>query len=411
MNYKKFLLIFYLLFLFYPRFSVFLFEVNYFCIVLFSIFLISKIKNCSNNELFKIFLTFFVLKVLFVFKSPILSDDIYRYLWEGKVFLNGFNPYINPPNSTNLLFLRDQIFIYINHKNLPAIYPPFMLIFNSIIVKICYSVKFYKFILFLFDIATFILILIICNEIKINPRYSMLYFTHPLPLIEIEWNGHNDIVMIFLFLISLYFLIKNRFIKSSFFYALSVLSKFIYLIFAKEFLKNLKSIIVFLFVVIFMYLIFICSDKNIFYSLNIYLKNWEFNGSIYKILKYFVKNHTIIRIILLGIFGLSWVIINFKVKNIFKRMLFLILSFILCSPTVHPWYGLWILPFLSFEFISEIYIFLLCLPFSYYILNDYLNYGIWKENNLITFFIYLPILFLLIKKIICNKGNNYAARI
>ncbi len=398
MNYKKFLLIFYLSFLFYPKFSLYFFEINYFCIVVFTILLIAKIKSYSNNELFKIFLIFFILKVLFVLKNPILSDDIYRYLWEGKVFLNGFNPYIYAPNSMNLYNLRDNIFVHINHKNLPAIYPPFMLFFNSIIVKICYSVKFYKFVLFLFDFSTFLLILMISNEAKINLRYSMLYFVHPLTVIEIEWNGHNDIVMIFLFMLGFYFLIKNRFIKSSFFYTLSVVSKFVYLIFAKDFLKNLKSIIVFFIVVIFMYSIFIFSDKNIFYSLNIYLKNWEFNGSIYKILKYFVKNHEIVRIILLCILCISWVIINFKVKNIFKRMLFLIMSFILYSPTVHPWYGLWILPFLCFEFYMEIYLFLLFLPFSYYVLEKYFSMGVWQENNFITLIIYLPLIFLLYKK-------------
>ncbi len=403
MNYKKFLLIFYLLFLFYPKFSLYFFEINYFCIVVFSILLIAKIKNYSNNELFKIFLFFFILKVLFVFKSPMLSDDIYRYLWEGKIFLKGFNPYIYSPNSTNLLHLRDQIFIHINHKNLPAIYPPFMLFFNSIIVKICYSVKFYKFILFLFDIATFILILIICNETKINLRYSILYFIHPLTVIEIEWNGHNDIVMIFLFILGLYFLINNRYIKSVFFYTLSVFSKFVYFIFVKEFFKNLQSIIIFFLVGGLLYSVFIINAHNIFYSLNVYLKTWEFNGSIYKIINWFTKNQILTRKILLIIFIFSWIYINLKFTSIFQRLLFLSVSFILISPTVHPWYGLWILAFLSFNLIFEIYLFLLFLPLSYYVLGKYLSVGVWQENNFITLIIYIPILFLLIKKLICNK--------
>ncbi len=372
------------------------FLVLYSFITYFTFQIVKKIKIYDSNHIFLIFILFIIIKILFIFKTPILSDDIYRYLWEGKIFLHGINPYLYPPNSIKLINFRDEIFNHINHKNLPAIYPPFMIFFNSIVVSISNSIKFYKFILFLFDILTFFIILLLLNEAKINIKYGLCYFINPLTVIEIEWSGHNDIIMIFFFLLALYFLIKNKLIKSTFFYSISILSKFIYLVFIKDFLKNFKSFIVFSIIVLISYSFFL-SNQKIFYSLDIYLKTWEFNGSIFKILKFFIKNNEITRLILLFLFGIYWSIINFKIKNIYKKLFFLIIGFILFSPTVHPWYGLWILPFICFNFYIEIYTFLLFLPFSYYVLDKYFTLGVWQENNFITFIIYCPLILFLFR--------------
>src|SRR5215510_7148543 len=56
---------------------------------------------------------------------PSLSDDIYRYLWEGRVALAGHDPYALPPSDERLASLRDPV-IYprINHPELSTIYPP-----------------------------------------------------------------------------------------------------------------------------------------------------------------------------------------------------------------------------------------------------------------------------------------------
>jgi len=52
------------------------------------------------------------------------SDDIYRFIWEGKVSLNGFSPYRFAPDHPYLAFLRDADWARINHPHIPTIYPP-----------------------------------------------------------------------------------------------------------------------------------------------------------------------------------------------------------------------------------------------------------------------------------------------
>ena len=60
---------------------------------------------------------------------PALSDDVYRYLWDGKVLLAGINPYRYPPIAPELQSLRDGLWPLINHPNLPTIYPPLSMLF------------------------------------------------------------------------------------------------------------------------------------------------------------------------------------------------------------------------------------------------------------------------------------------
>ncbi|HNC73376.1 MAG TPA: hypothetical protein PK362_00620, partial [Elusimicrobiota bacterium] len=55
---------------------------------------------------------------------PSLSDDIYRYLWDGRVQAAGHNPYRFAPDAPELASLRNAEHTGINHKSVPTIYPP-----------------------------------------------------------------------------------------------------------------------------------------------------------------------------------------------------------------------------------------------------------------------------------------------
>ena len=56
---------------------------------------------------------------------PFLSDDIYRYLWDGHVQLAGINPYLYPPDAPELESIRTAWHARINNPSISTIYPPF----------------------------------------------------------------------------------------------------------------------------------------------------------------------------------------------------------------------------------------------------------------------------------------------
>jgi hypothetical protein len=66
-----------------------------------------------------------------------VSNDLYRYIWEGYIQNHGFNPYLLAPNDPahEALIQGDMAAIWsqINHKDLSAAYPPLvMLLFRAL---------------------------------------------------------------------------------------------------------------------------------------------------------------------------------------------------------------------------------------------------------------------------------------
>ncbi|MBK6913936.1 MAG: hypothetical protein IPH11_09810 [Ignavibacteriales bacterium] len=93
--------------------------------------LFSKIISINSDEQSKLKLPLFIIVTGLLFRltlfpsTPSTSDDVYRYVWEGKVVLSGFNPFTTPANSTVLSSLQDANYAKVTYKNIPAIYPPF----------------------------------------------------------------------------------------------------------------------------------------------------------------------------------------------------------------------------------------------------------------------------------------------
>jgi alpha-1,6-mannosyltransferase len=64
------------------------------------------------------------LGAIWLLAPPILSDDVYRYVWEGGLWLEGLNPYAVAPAEPSLAAFRDDLWTPINNKELASIYPP-----------------------------------------------------------------------------------------------------------------------------------------------------------------------------------------------------------------------------------------------------------------------------------------------
>jgi hypothetical protein len=62
---------------------------------------------------------------ILISSRPTLTDDMYRYVWDGRVQAHGISPYRYPPNAPELLSLRDEdIYASINRKPVVTVYPP-----------------------------------------------------------------------------------------------------------------------------------------------------------------------------------------------------------------------------------------------------------------------------------------------
>ena len=65
-----------------------------------------------------------LLRVIALPLPPTLSDDIYRYVWDGKVIGAGLNPYLLAPQAADLEPLRDELWDRLPHREVETVYPP-----------------------------------------------------------------------------------------------------------------------------------------------------------------------------------------------------------------------------------------------------------------------------------------------
>ena len=90
-----------------------------------------------RSGLKKLVLAASLVRVVFLCAEPTLSDDVYRYIWEGFVSIQGGNPYLHPPaapvwDSLGLVDIRMRV----NHPEISAVYPPLTLWIFGILASI-----------------------------------------------------------------------------------------------------------------------------------------------------------------------------------------------------------------------------------------------------------------------------------
>jgi len=158
-----------------------------------------------------------LMRVFMLFSTPILEDDYYRYLWDGAVTANGFNPYQYSPEqireglsggteipSPLLALARESgaIINSINHDYLRSIYPPLTQgAFALAYLLKPWSLTAWKIVLLLFDVITLLLLIYILRYLNLSPVWIGIYWLNPLLVKEIFNSGHMDL-LIFPFLLA-----------------------------------------------------------------------------------------------------------------------------------------------------------------------------------------------------------------
>jgi alpha-1,6-mannosyltransferase len=143
-----------------------------------------------------VFAVLFHLSLLFA--PPYLSDDIYRYIWDGRVQAAGINPYRYIPAEQPLAHLRDeQIYPRINHRdNAHTMYPPVAEGTWLLTTRISESVTWMKATMILFEGVAICAIVQLLASFGLPRQRILLYAWHPLAVWEFAGSGHVDAIAI-----------------------------------------------------------------------------------------------------------------------------------------------------------------------------------------------------------------------
>jgi hypothetical protein len=152
----------------------------------------------SRRALVAVFVVAALMRVAVLLAPPYLSDDINRYVWDGRVEGAAINPYRYIPADPQLAPLRDQrIFPNINRSDYaPTIYPPVAEYIFFLGTRLSESLTAMKATLVAFELGAVLLLLRLLEDWRLPRERILMYVWHPLPLWEIAGSGHVDAAIV-----------------------------------------------------------------------------------------------------------------------------------------------------------------------------------------------------------------------
>lgn len=151
-----------------------------------------------------------LLRVILLPLPPTLSDDVLRYLWDGRVVNHGANPYALTPESEELAALRDAEWLHVPHRDVETVYPPLALALFSIAAALPRSVLAWKLLLVAVDLVGCGLLLRLAARLGVPARRVALYAWNPLVTLEVAGMGHVDAIGVTLVIATVWALERRR---------------------------------------------------------------------------------------------------------------------------------------------------------------------------------------------------------
>lgn len=149
-------------------------------------------------------------RLVLVGLPPSLSDDAFRYLWDGLVQVHGINPYHYVPEDATLsAFHREPIYEALNSKGYFSVYPPFsqlVFAFGALFYPLGWQVSYFvvKAVFVVFELGALLLL-----ARMVAARWFLLYALHPLVLLETAGQAHTESAMVF-FLVATVYLARRK---------------------------------------------------------------------------------------------------------------------------------------------------------------------------------------------------------
>lgn len=278
-------------------------------------------------------------RLLLLFSPATLSDDLYRYLWEGGVVMRGGNPYIYPPAHPQwAAFTSDPIWMQVNHPEVSSVYPPLSLLLFGTLAAISYAPLTIKVFMGLCDVGTAWALGRVLQRRGRRLDGAWLYALMPLAAVETAGSGHLEGLSVLCAVLAVLAWDSGR--SGIGWAGLGGLFKLLpAALLAGLWRRSPWLFGLVTFVALLSALPFLEAGPDLVRGLSTYARHWSFNASIFGVLE--------------GVFGglarpLAVVVgaavtaaAAWRLRDPARLWLWVGGAFVLLSPTVHPWYVLW----------------------------------------------------------------------
>jgi hypothetical protein len=315
-----------------------------------------------------------------------LSDDAYRYLWDGRVTAAGRNPYFVAPDDPSLVLWRDERWERIGHREVETVYPPLAVAAFSIAARLPRPVLAWKAMLAIVDLVSCALLLALARARGVPAGRCLAYAWNPLVALEVAGMGHVDALGVMPLVAGALCLIEpaRRPVRSSAAagaaLGLAILTKLVPVLLVPAWTRAAPRRAPFLLVCASLLIVgvapFAIGAPGVPPGLGAYAVSWEWNGPLFEPLwrgldradaapwikdrlddlKQATGGHDfwnrwypfvypqLLAKLVLGAALLVCVAVSVRRSDAVEAAHFVFASVLVLSATVYPWYALWLLP-------------------------------------------------------------------
>ncbi|MEE2901536.1 MAG: hypothetical protein VYC39_04370 [Myxococcota bacterium] len=390
----------------------------------------------------------FSLKIFAVCVPPVFSEDVFRYVYEGKVVWEmGWQfPFTTAPADaagTVSSTLLDASFHKINHPEIATIYPPLSMFCFALVggissaaraVEIPWNAQtdllLLKLTFLVIEVCGYLLIYLAKHSLGQNRwsalRWPLILALCPLSLFELNREGHADGIAIFGLCLGAFGFIQSRYLLGHFGWVLAILAKLngaigLLVSLRHSPKKSLWPLVILIAFAVPYFALTMAEGRG----LNEYATRWRsfdgvfglilmaaeslLSGDYGRIGVFTITRHQFARLITAFIFG---VILVYRLKSrrdstsVVEQTGELMTLAILFSPTFHPWYVTWLIPFVPFALRIQwgVAWLILIAPLCHFASYQHSITGRWEEPLVIRLLIHFPAWLLLMLGFWCPRA-------
>jgi hypothetical protein len=365
-----------------------------------------------------------VLRAVALFASFAASDDVHRYAWEGEVILSGTSPYACSPDAPELEALRASkpaLFARVAHADVAAAYPPLAqatFVVASVAARAFADANAAELALKLlattWDLLALAALAALLRRRGLPGSMCIVWAWSPLVALEFAGSGHFDALGIGLWLAALAFAQASNVrgtLLSSLCVALAALVKCLPICSVPFVLRGRggwRGALVVASTLVLAGLPFLALEwpgSGWFSGPLRYGFWWESTNLLYRVIAYPVRlvlgdgsglnPDVVARVAVLELWFAAGYWMWAKRCDAPRAAFALTGLFLLLSPTLHPWYVTWIVPFLAFERCRAAHWLVVAAPLLYVLLPRWASEGVWSEPAWLWPVVALPLLGLL----------------
>ena len=232
---------------------------------------------------------------------PNLSDDVFRFIWDGRLLAAGYHPFSELPAhylQQGIPGIDQALYDKLNSQAYFTIYPPlaqfvFWIAASLSPNSITGSIVIMRCLIIASEVGSIYLLRKLLTKFHLPEKDVLIYAINPLVILELTGNLHFEAIVIFFLLLSLWLITQDRIKQAAISFSLAICTKLLPLIFLPLFMLRIgwkRALIFYLSIGICCFVFFLpLWNKEVMegfsQSIGLYFKKFEFNASLYYVVR------------------------------------------------------------------------------------------------------------------------------